>query len=75
MNDFINDDKREPTSLMLLTSEKKLFKNYARSKGWSSGKLMRVATRALIIYTERKAKSIEEAVNLAVYLDKDMREE
>ena len=75
MSGIIGDDKREPTSLMLLTSEKKLFKNYARSKGWSSGKLMRVATRALIIYSEKKTKSIEEAVNLAVYLDKDMRED
>lgn len=75
MDDFINDDKREPTSLMLLSSEKKLFKNFARSRGWSSGKLLRVSARAIIIYSEKKAKSIEEALNLAVYLDKDMRED
>jgi hypothetical protein len=75
MDNTVNDDKREPTSLMLLASEKKLFKNYARSKGWSSGKFLRVSARAIIIYTEKKAKSIEEAMNLAVYLDKDMRED
>lgn len=75
MDNTISDDKREPTSIMLLASEKKLFKNYARSKGWSSGKFMRVSARAVIIYTEKKAKSIEEAINLAVYLDKDMRED
>lgn len=75
MDNTISDEKREPTSIMLLTSEKKLFKNYARSKGWSSGKFMRVSARAVIIYTEKKAKSIEEAINLAVYLDKDMRED
>jgi hypothetical protein len=75
MDNTISDDKREPTSLMLLASEKRMFKNYGRSKGWSTGKLLRVSTRAIIIYTEKKAKSIEEAINLAVYLDKDMRED
>lgn len=69
------EDRRQPTSIMLLTSEKRLFQNYARSKGWSAGKFMRVSSRAVIIFSEKKAKSFEEAINLAVYLDKDMREE
>lgn len=75
MDNYINDDKRGPTSIMLLDSEKKLFKAFARSRGWSSGKFLRVSARAIILFSEKKCKSIEEALNMSVYLDKDMRED
>lgn len=75
MDSYINDERRSPTSIMLLDSEKRLFKVFARSRGWSVGKFLRVSARAFILHSDKKTKSIEEALNLAVYLDKDLREE
>jgi hypothetical protein len=74
MDNNIYNEKRETTSLMLLSSEKKLYKSFARKKGWSTGKLLRVCARAFILYSEKKARSMEEAVEMAVYLDQDYRE-
>lgn len=74
MDNTIFDEKREPTSLMLLTSEKKLYKAFARKKGWSTGKFLRISARALILYVEKKCKNMEEAIEMAVYLDQDYRE-
>lgn len=74
MDDTVFDDKRDPTSLMLLVSEKKLYKAFARKRGWSMGKFLRVCARAIILHSEKKTKTIEEALDLAVYLDKDYRE-
>jgi hypothetical protein len=74
MDNTVFDDRREPTSLMLLTSEKKLYKTFARKKGWSTGKFLRVAARAVILYSEKRVKTIEEAMDMSAYLDKDYRE-
>lgn len=74
MDSSIYNEKREATSLMLLSSERRLYKAFARKKGWSTGKLLRVCTRAYILYSEKKARSMDDAIEMAVYLEKDYRE-
>lgn len=76
VNDFIPDPEQERrTTKAFLVSKKErfLFETYAKEKGWSFTKMVRICIRAIILMEYNRASSLEEALKKAFLLDVDGR--
>ena len=64
---------RKISAVLLTNQEKKLFIMYGKEKGWPVTKVMRVCTKAVILYENKRATTLLEAMVKAELLEVDGR--
>lgn len=60
---------RKNSPVLLLPKEKEMFNVFAKSKGWSLGQFLRIASTTCILLDTKKAPTYAKALEMASILD------